>query len=183
MALFDKASQIVQSVGENVAGVGNALVTATIDQKELAGLKIQLDTVAKSLDVYYAQIGKRYAAYIKECRTEAFDVNDIFEQMQPALEQKANIEAKIAEKEQAIKNAEAERVKQKAKDEYDKRRSRLERALTMDIITVEEYQQKLEAARKKYDHFEILRKIDMQYKMQIITKEEYEEKKKAVLET
>ena len=46
----------------------------------------------------------------------------------------------------------------------------------MDIISVEEYNEKVFIAQKKYENYETLRKYDMQLNMQIITKEEYDAK-------
>ena len=51
----------------------------------------------------------------------------------------------------------------------------------MDIISNEEYNEKLAAAQKKLDNFEQLRKIDMQLDMGIITKSEHEEKTRNIL--
>ena len=45
-----------------------------------------------------------------------------------------------------------------------------------------QYAEKMEKAQKKYDNFEILKKIQMQYEMDIITNEEYEEKVREVLQ-
>lgn len=185
MDLFEKASKAVQNVGENVVNsaksVGNTIFSTLPEQKDLAGLKIQLNTVTNSLEAYYAQIGRRYMEYIKEYRTEAFDVNDILNEMSEKLKTKAELESEIEEKELEIKNAVLNREKQKAQEEFDRCKAKLENALTMGIITVDEYQEKLAKAQKKLDNFDILRKIELQYKMQIITKQEYEEKIKNVL--
>ena len=51
----------------------------------------------------------------------------------------------------------------------------------MDIITQAEYYTKLDAAQKRIDNYDIIKKIDMQYEMGIISKEEHDEKINALL--
>lgn len=186
MDLFDKATRIAQNVGENVVNsaknVGGYIKNTTAEQRELAGLKIQLDTVTKKLDTYYAEIGKKYVEYVENFSAEeSFNVDDILEQMKPDLELKAETEGKLAEKEQAARDAETERAKARAQEKFDREKRKLEEALRLDIITVDEYNDKLDLAQKKLDNFDILRKIDLQYDMQIITKEEYEAKVNEIL--
>ena len=184
MDLFNKATQIAQNVSENVVNSAKTVsykLNASPEQRELAGLKIQLDSVTKKLDTYYTEIGKRYIEYVNGGSLEAFDVEDIIAKMNPELELIAELEEKIQNKQQEIKDNELELAKQKAQDEFKKEKDKLETALTLDIITVDEYTEKLETAQKKLDNFDILRKLELQYRMQIITKDEYEEKVNAIL--
>ncbi len=186
MDFFDRASQIAQSVGENVVNsarnVGTTIKYSTPEKRELAGLKVQLECVNKKLDGYYIMIGRRYTEYIENLATEnSFDVSDILEDMKPELENKSEIEDAIAKKEQQIKNAEKEAARMKAQEAYEHECQKLENALRMDVITVEEYEEKVALAQKKYENYDILRKLKMQLSMQIITKEEYIEKVKAIL--
>ena len=52
-------------------------------------------------------------------------------------------------------------------------KSKLDKALEMDILSKDEYDEKLSVVQKKYDNYEQLRKIDMQLEMGIITKDEH----------
>ena len=58
----------------------------------------------------------------------------------------------------------------------------MDKARDLDVISEDEYDDKLAQARKKLENFETLKKIQMQYEMDIITKEEYEEKVKNILQ-
>ena len=64
--------------------------------------------------------------------------------------------------------------------ENEKRK--LDKAKDLDIITDLEYEEKLEKARKRFDNFEMLKKVQMQFEMDIITREEYEEKVRNILQ-
>lgn len=187
MDMFEKASKTAKNVGENVISsaksIGTSLYSFTKEQSELTSLNVQKSVIEKKLEDSYAEIGKRYVAYISECTgATIFDVNDILDAMSPELEKLNDVKAQIAEKEVQIKQAGEERTQKKAQDEFDAEKSKLDKALEMDIITQEEYDAKLAKAQRKIDNYDKLRKIDMQLEMGIITKEEYEEKVKNILQ-
>ena len=109
MDLFDKAAKVAQDVGETVVNsaksVGDYLKFTNSDQRDYAGLKVQLDKVNKELETYYAQIGKRYVDYVKAPASQgSFNVDDLLDQMESLMELKAETEQKIAEKEQSIRD-------------------------------------------------------------------------------
>ncbi len=186
MDLFEKLNNVAQNMGEEAANavktVGDYIKTTNGDQRDMAGLKVQLDMINKKLEVYYAAIGKRYVEYVENVTTDStFDVSDILENMKEDYERKAKTEAAIAEKEQALKDAEAAKAQARAQEKFEREKKKLENALAMDVITVDEYNEKLALAQKKLDNYEILKRYEMQYNMQIITKEEYDEKVNEIL--
>lgn len=186
MELFDKVNKVAKNVGDNVESLaknmGNALTNVTKDQSELASLNVQRNVIEKKLDSSYAEIGKRYVEFVENCREGVtFEVDDVLEKMRPELDKLSEIKMQIEEKELKIKQNNIDKAFKKAQDEYDTEKRKLDRAIELDIITTDEYNEKLEMAQKKLDNFEILRKIQMQYEMDIITKEEYNDKVKKIL--
>lgn len=172
MDFFDKTSKVVREIGN-----------VTKEQTELANLKIQKTAVEKKLESQYAEIGKRYVAYIADSfRTTPFDVSDILDAINPDLEKVAEIAEQISQKDQQVRQHAIEKDRKKALDVLENEKRKLDRARDLDVITAEEYVEKLEKAQKKFDNFETLKKIQMQYEMDIITKEEYEEKVRNVLQ-
>lgn len=183
MDLFNKATKVAREVGNSVVNAGNVLSSATREQTELANLKIQKSALDRKMESQYAEIGKRYIAYISNTfNTRPFDVQDVLEAMQPNLEKLSEIDSQIADKERVIKENNAERDKKRAQEQYEGEKKKLDKARELDVITEEEYQVKLTSAQKKLDNFDLLRKVEMQYDMEIITKEEYEEKVKNILQ-
>ena len=75
-----------------------------------------------------------------------------------------------------------ERERKKAQEHFDSEKKKLDKARELDVISEEEYDEKLAKAMKKLENFDILKKIQMQYEMEIITREEYEEKVKNILQ-
>lgn len=172
MDFFDKTSKVVKEISN-----------VTKEQTELANLKIQKAAIEKKLENQYAAIGKRYVAYIADSfRTTPFDVSDILDAINPDLEKVAEIAEQISQKDQQVRQHSMEKDRKKALDVLENEKRKLDRARDLDVITAEEYVEKLEKAQKKFDNFETLKKIQIQYEMDIITKEEYEEKVKNVLQ-
>lgn len=187
MDIFDKAARAARRVGNNVASaassVGYTLGAVTQEQSELAGLKLQRVAIDKKLEGLYAEIGRKYIAYTEKCETDiAFDVSEVMEDMKPELEKLNSINQKISELEEQIKENNLERERKKAQDQFDAEKKKLDTALSMDIITLEEYDEKITKAQKRLDNFDLIRKIDLQYEMNIISKSEHDEKIRQILE-
>lgn len=184
--MFEKATKAAKNVGGNVfssaKNLGNSLYNSTKEQSELASLNVQQSVIEKKLNHFYAEIGRRYVEYIERCDGEvSFEVEDVLDQMKPELEKLEEVKVQIAEKEAQIKQNNEEKARKKAREEFDAKKTKLDKAAAMEIISEEEYQEKLAAAQKKFDNYEILRKIDMQLEMGIISKEEHAEKVKNIL--
>ena len=184
--MFEKATKAVKEVGGNVIdyakNIGTTIYGTSKEQGEIAGLKVQKSVLEKKLQESYIAIGKRYYDYISNSNGEdCFDVSDVIEQMQPEIDKIKEIDNALLEKEVNEKKQEEERRQKKALDAYESDKALLDKALNLDIITQEEYDEKLAVVKKKYDNHELLRKIELQFKMGIIDREEYELKISKVL--
>jgi len=187
MDVFEKAAKAAKEVGDNVfhsaKNIGESIYNLTKDQSELASLNVQKSAIEKRLTDSYAMIGKRYVEYMQVCDGgEVFEVSDILEEIQPELDRLSEVRNQIKEKEDIIKAVNEERAKKKAQDEFDEEKQKLDKALELEIITRLEYEEKLAAAQKKLDCYDLLRKVNMQLEMGIITQLEYEEKVKKILQ-
>lgn len=184
--MFEKTTKVVKEVGESVfdsaKSIGNTIYSASKEQSELAGLKVQKSVIERRLQESYAEIGRRYVAYISKAEAEEpFDVSDIIDAMKPDLEKLEEFASTVAEKELNAKRAEEERRQKKAQEEFETEKAKLDKALEMEIITREEYDEKMALVQRKLDNYNQLRKIEMQLEMGIITREEYNAKIDSVL--
>lgn len=183
MDFFDKATKVAKEVGNSVVSVGNTIGNVTREQTEVANMKIQRAAIEKKLESRYAEIGKRYVEYLENpYQYDTFDVSDIIDQIKPELEKIAEIDAQLEQREQQIRQNNLEKDRKKAQDQFDAEKKKLDRAKELEVVTEEEYSEKLAKAQKKLENFETLRKIELQYQMDIISKEEYEEKVKSILQ-
>ena len=172
MDFFDKTTKAVRDIGN-----------ATREQTELANLKIQKAAIEKKLESQYAEIGKRYVAYIADTfRTEPFDVTDILDVINPDLERITDIVEQVEQKEQQFRQHSIEKDRKSALEQFENEKRKLDKAKDLDIVTELEYEEKLAKARRKFDNFEALKKLQLQFEMDIITREEYEEKVRSILQ-
>ena len=186
MDMFEKAAKAAKEVGDNVIhsakNLGESLYNLTKEQSELASLNIQKSVVEKRLESSYAEIGKRYVEYVEKCDGDAFDVSDVLENIEPELEKLADIKLQIDKKETTIREENEQKARKKAEDEFNAVKQKLDKAFALDILTAQEYNDKLEAAQKRLDNYDLLKKVEMQLSMGIISKAEYDEKVKKILE-
>ena len=181
MAFFDKVSKAATSIGKSATTsavtIGSNVGVAAQDQSELTSLKMQLNVVNQELDASYVLIGRKYVEYVLTSdEMPGIDVSDILKLMDPKLVQKNDLEGQIIALEKKIKNNAILREKEAAEAEYIQEKTKLDRALAMEIISQDEYDKKIISARKKVDNFEAIRKVEQQYEMRLITKEERDQK-------
>lgn len=110
-----------------------------------------------------------------------FDVSDFLTIIKQDQAKKKELENQLAEVEKRAKQNTLLREKTKAEESFEQEKGVLDKALSMEIISKEEYEQKLNIARKKVENFEEIKKIEQQFEMGIITKEEKDEKINAIL--
>jgi hypothetical protein len=96
--------------------------------------------------------------------------------MEPKLEQKSDLQAKIVALEKKIKDQNILREREAAEAEFIREKDKLDKALQMDVISQDEYNVKIVSARKKLDNFEEIKRVEKQFDMKLITKEEYDAK-------
>lgn len=138
----------------------------TIDEEKEASEEPAEDKVAEESD---------------EDEEPVFDVSDFLTIIKQDQAKKKELENQLAEVEKRAKQNTLLREKTKAEEFFEQEKGVLDKALAMEIISKEEYEQKLNIAKKKVENFEEIKKIEQQFEMGIITKEEKDEKINAIL--
>lgn len=177
MGFFDKALKTAQNIGNSISTsavkAGSSVGVAAQDNAELSAIKMQINVIEQELNAAYAQIGKKYVDYVSETGDMGgLDVTDLLTMMDPKLTRKQELEAQLIELEKRMKQNAVLRDKAKAEEEFQEEKTKLDRALAMDVISQDEYNYKISVARKKVDNFEEIRRIEQQCEMGIITNEE-----------
>lgn len=142
--------------------------------KEEAIDEVKAEAAAETVDE-----AKEEAA--DEDEEPVFDVSDFLTIIKQDQAKKKELENQLAEVEKRAKQNTLLREKTKAEESFEQEKGVLDKALAMEIISKEEYEQKLNIARKKVENFEEIKKIEQQFEMGIITKEEKDEKINAIL--
>lgn len=177
MSIFDKALKTVQNVGESLSSsavnVGSTVGTATQDNAELSSIKMQINVIEQELNAAYVQIGKKYVDYVVQTGDMGnLDIADLLTMMDPKLTRKQELEAQLVELEKRMKQNAILREKAKVEQDFQEEKTKLDRALAMDVLSQDEYNFKISIAKKKVDNFEEIRRVEQQCEMGIITKEE-----------
>lgn len=185
MGLFDKVTKTALSIGkttlDSATKVKASIGVANQDQDEIASLKAQVNVIDQELDASYVQIGRRFVDYVMETgEMPGVDVSDILKLMDPKMTRKQELQQQIIELEKKMKDDAILRERQLAEEEFLQEKAKLDKALAMDVLSQSEYDAKLAIARKRFDNFEELRRVEKQFDMKLITYDEYIAKKKAL---
>lgn len=146
-------------------------------EMRLTNLKKELQTIDNDLDAAYMQIGRRFMERARKTNDLCgLEIKDILHMMSPKMEKKKELEKQILAIKKGILEMDFLREKEKAELEYQEEKTKLDNALEMDILTRQEYEERLNVARKKAYNFDEIRRIKQQYDMGLISLDEKNEK-------
>lgn len=186
-----ESSEVIDEVKEEAIDEVKAEAAAeTVDEaKEEAAAEtideVKAEDTAETIDeekeVSEEPAEDKVAEESDEDEGPVFDVSDFLTIIKQDQAKKKELENQLAEVEKRAKQNTLLREKTKAEESFEQEKGVLDKALAMEIISKEEYEQKLNIAKKKVENFEEIKKIEQQFEMGIITKEEKDEKINAIL--
>ena len=186
-----ESSEVIDEVKEEAIDEVKAEAAAeTVDEaKEEAAAEtideVKAEDTAETIDeekeVSKEPAEDKVAEESDEDEEPVFDVSDFLTIIKQDQAKKKELENQLAEVEKRAKQNTLLREKTKAEESFEQEKGVLDKALAMEIISKEEYEQKLNIARKKVENFEEIKKIEQQFEMGIITKEEKDDKINAIL--
>lgn len=186
-----ESSEVIDEVKEEAIDEVKAEAAAeTVDEaKEEAAAEtideVKAEDTAETIDeekeVSEEPAEDKVAEESDEDEEPVFDVSDFLTIIKQDQAKKKELENQLAEVEKRAKQNTLLREKTKAEESFEQEKDVLDKALAMEIISKEEYEQKLNIAKKKVENFEEIKKIEQQFEMGIITKEEKDEKINAIL--
>ncbi len=167
-----------EDVAETVDEAKEEAAAETIDEVKAEDTA---ETIDEEKEVSEEPAEDKVAEESDEDEEPVFDVSDFLTIIKQDQAKKKELENQLAEVEKRAKQNTLLREKTKAEESFEQEKGVLDKALAMEIISKEEYEQKLNIARKKVENFEEIKKIEQQFEMGIITKEEKDEKINAIL--
>ena len=167
-----------EDVAETVDEAKEEAADETIDEVKAEDTA---ETIDEEKKVSEEPAEDKVAEESDEDEEPVFDVSDFLTIIKQDQAKKKELENQLAEVEKRAKQNTLLREKTKAEESFEQEKGVLDKALAMEIISKEEYEQKLNIARKKVENFEEIKKIEQQFEMGIITKEEKDEKINAIL--
>jgi hypothetical protein len=164
MSFFDKiianGKELGNQISNAVDNVTNQTSVDAMNSAERTSLEMEIATLSNELDRSYLLVGRKYVEYLIVTGNEPeIDIVDVLKLMAPKLKKKKELDDKLAalEKEDKEQRIIAERLE--FEREYQEQKTKLDKALAMDIITEGEYKNKLMIYKNKVDHFDEMRKI------------------------
>lgn len=175
-----ESSEVIDEVKEEAIDEVKAEAAAdeTIDEVKAEDTA---ETIDEEKEVSEEPAEDKVAEESDEDEEPVFDVSDFLTIIKQDQAKKKELENQLAEVEKRAKQNTLLREKTKAEESFEQEKGVLDKALAMEIISKEEYEQKLNIAKKKVENFEEIKKIEQQFEMGIITKEEKDEKINAIL--
>lgn len=167
-----------EDVAETVDEAKEEAADETIDEVKAEDTA---ETINEEKEASEESAEDKVAEESDEDEEPVFDVSDFLTIIKQDQAKKKELENQLAEVEKRAKQNTLLREKTKAEESFEQEKGVLDKALAMEIISKEEYEQKLNIARKKVENFEEIKKIEQQFEMGIITKEEKDEKINAIL--
>lgn len=185
-----ESSEVIDEVKEEAIDEVKAEVAETVDEAKEEAADETIDevkaedtaeTIDEEKEVSEEPAEDKVAEESDEDEEPVFDVSDFLTIIKQDQAKKKELENQLAEVEKRAKQNTLLREKTKAEESFEQEKGVLDKALAMEIISKEEYEQKLNIAKKKAENFEEIKKIEQQFEMGIITKEEKDEKINAIL--
>lgn len=185
-----ESSEVIDEVKEEAIDEVKAEAAETVDEAKEEAADETIDevkaedtaeTIDEEKEVSEEPAEDKVAEESDEDEEPVFDVSDFLTIIKQDQAKKKELENQLAEVEKRAKQNTLLREKTKAEESFEQEKGVLDKALAMEIISKEEYEQKLNIARKKVENFEEIKKIEQQFEMGIITKEEKDEKINAIL--
>lgn len=178
-----ESSEVIDEVKEEAAAetVDEAKEEAAAETIDEVKAEDTAETIDEEKEVSEEPAEDKVAEESDEDEEPVFDVSDFLTIIKQDQAKKKELENQLAEVEKRAKQNTLLREKTKAEESFEQEKGVLDKALAMEIISKEEYEQKLNIAKKKVENFEEIKKIEQQFEMGIITKEEKDEKINAIL--
>ena len=178
-----ESSEVIDEVKAEAAAetVDEAKEEAAAETIDEVKAEDTAETIDEEKEVSKEPAEDKVAEESDEDEEPVFDVSDFLTIIKQDQAKKKELENQLAEVEKRAKQNTLLREKTKAEESFEQEKGVLDKALAMEIISKEEYEQKLNIARKKVENFEEIKKIEQQFEMGIITKEEKDEKINAIL--
>lgn len=186
MGIFNKVKTAASAVGSaTTTAAANASGSALTNAKEnakLLAIKGEITSINSQLTTAYEQIGEKYVDIaIASGDVPDIGVMDILGMIEPKLDKKMELNKELIQIEKGLKDELIMTEKAAAKKEFEGEKQKLDKALSMGVVSQEDYDQKIGQYQKKVDKFVELRNLQEQLSMGIIDQGEHDTKKAKLL--
>ena len=173
---FQIAEQISSLAAKGAAMIASAPFQKQEDSQEKKRLRTQMDALQKELDKQYADLGKQYVDSLSDGSASKNDMDTAVQMIRQKKESLSKLEKELMEIEKSTINNRIFAEKQQALETFNAELAKLEKAVSMEVMSQEEFTEKRSALQRRMDNFEAIKRIEIQQEMGIITREEKDRK-------
>lgn len=173
---FQIAEQISSLAAKGAAMIASAPFQKQEDSQEKKRLRTQMDALQKELDKQYADLGKQYVDSLSDGSASKNDMDTAVQMIRQKKESLSKLEKELMEIEKSTINNRIFAEKQQALESFNAEMTKLEKAVSMEVMSQEEFNEKRSALQRRMDNFEAIKRIEIQQEMGIITREEKDRK-------
>lgn len=173
---FQIAEQISSLAAKGAAMIASAPFQKQEDSQEKKRLRTQMDALQKELDKQYADLGKQYVDSLSDGSASKNDIDTAVQMIRQKKESLSKLEKELMEIEKSTINNRIFVEKQQALETFNAELAKLEKAVSMEVMSQEEFNEKRSALQRRMDNFEAIKRIEIQQEMGIITREEKDRK-------
>ncbi len=177
MAAFKgfKSSKWTKKIGNTINSF-SGYVFQNKEQTKIDELENEKKVLVEDIENAYKSIGRIFVNNLDEGKESSDGTQDYLKALREKKSRIKDLEKKIIEIKKNMINQTILKEKEELQAEFEKEKEKLDEALKMELITQDEYQQKIHERKVYIDHFDEIRKIKKQKDMNIISNEEMEEK-------
>mgnify|MGYP001214628920 CR=1 FL=1 len=146
------------------------------EQSKVDELENAKTVLVEDIENAYKSIGRIFVSNMDEGKEHSEGTEGYIKVVKEKRSKIKEIEEQIIEIKKSMMNQTILKEKEELQKEFEKEKERFDEALKMELITQDEYQQKINERRVYIDHFDEIRRIKKQRDMNIISKEEMEAK-------
>ena len=166
-ALVAKGAEIAKSAAN--------VLKSNDDVQEKREIRIRIAEKQKQLDSMYLDYAKNNADQVSG-KTAAYDAEAGMQAICQVRDEIAQLEDRIVQIDKKIINERIVSEKLQAMQQFDAEIAKLDKALTMEVMTQAEYDEKRAVLQRRVDNFEAVKRIEIQQEMGVISREEKEQK-------
>lgn len=177
MALFDNLKVMKDSLSKTANNIANTISTVAKEQENISIIEKEISILKIEIEAAYTQIGRQFVDYVLETgEMPGVDVSDILTMLDPKMTRKLELEQELIEIQKRLKDQTLIQEKNRLEEQFRNEKEKLDKALAMEILSKDEYEQKVSKFKKRIEKFEDIKKIEQQYELKIISRNEMEEK-------
>ncbi|MGL4873334.1 MAG: hypothetical protein ACRC30_01620 [Clostridium sp.] len=182
MGLFDNLKIATEGIAKSINEAQSVIAAENRELAKIKERKNELQVIETEVNLGYTEIGKRFVQYIIESgEMPGIDASDVLATIETKLEREIELKEEILEIERKLNEMRVLQEKDKEVKKYEAEKEKLDKALGLNIINKEEYDEKIKTSKNRVEYFIDIKNVNKQFEMGIISFEEKELKIKEIL--